>query len=224
MENNTGLDIKASLTNEEKLHVQIMSDVACSFSNTPLVLKGGTALLLAYGLDRFSEDLDFDSDKHMNLESKIKKSVSKYAKVEAIDVKKQTSTAMRYRATYSAFDKQNILKIEISFRNLPKPDDINIIGGIKIYKLPALINQKLNTLEERTKARDLYDVAFLASKYLDQFGSVQLKKLQNITQNLDVLEKRFTPAFQRDLVLANVDVQGLVLSLCEAGNSIATKL
>ncbi len=36
--------------------------------NKPMVLKGGTALKLCYGLDRFSEDLDFDSAISLNLE------------------------------------------------------------------------------------------------------------------------------------------------------------
>jgi hypothetical protein len=45
-----------SLTSIEKWHVQVMSAIAKSVADTPLILKGGTALLLCYGLDRFSED------------------------------------------------------------------------------------------------------------------------------------------------------------------------
>jgi predicted nucleotidyltransferase component of viral defense system len=42
-----------------------------------MVLKGGTALLLCYDLDRHSEDLDFDSNKKMSLENRILNSVQK---------------------------------------------------------------------------------------------------------------------------------------------------
>ncbi len=44
-----------------------MRRIARSLQDTPLILKGGTALLLVHGLDRFSEDLDFDSNKPINL-------------------------------------------------------------------------------------------------------------------------------------------------------------
>ena len=38
----------------------------------PSYLKGGTSLLLCHGLDRFSEDIDLNSEKKFNLESIIK--------------------------------------------------------------------------------------------------------------------------------------------------------
>ncbi len=43
----------------------------------PTYLKGGTALLLCHGLDRFSEDIDLNSEKKFNLESIIKQSAKK---------------------------------------------------------------------------------------------------------------------------------------------------
>ena len=44
-----------------------MKAVLRFMQDSPLVLKGGTAALL--WLDRFSEDLDFDAPKKLNLES-----------------------------------------------------------------------------------------------------------------------------------------------------------
>jgi predicted nucleotidyltransferase component of viral defense system len=49
-----------NLSPERRLHVEIMRAIARELHDLPMVLKGGTALLLCYGLDRFSEDLDFD--------------------------------------------------------------------------------------------------------------------------------------------------------------------
>jgi predicted nucleotidyltransferase component of viral defense system len=46
---------------KDETHERLMRAIVESVNDTPLVLKGGTVLLLAYGLDRFSEDLDFDS-------------------------------------------------------------------------------------------------------------------------------------------------------------------
>lgn len=48
-------------SNEEKDHVSLMKMVTQKIQETkPFVLKGGTALMIAYGPDRFSEDLDLD--------------------------------------------------------------------------------------------------------------------------------------------------------------------
>jgi predicted nucleotidyltransferase component of viral defense system len=52
-------------------HEQLMKSILKGIDDTPLVLKGGTALLLAYGLDRFSEDLDFDAPHKLNLNYQI---------------------------------------------------------------------------------------------------------------------------------------------------------
>jgi predicted nucleotidyltransferase component of viral defense system len=40
-----------------------------------MYLKGGTSLNLAYGLDRFSEDLDYNSNKKLNIESIFKDAI-----------------------------------------------------------------------------------------------------------------------------------------------------
>lgn len=57
---------------KDETHERLMRAIVESVNDTPLVLKDGTALLLAYGLDRFSEDLDFDSPHKINLESHIR--------------------------------------------------------------------------------------------------------------------------------------------------------
>ncbi|EFX92496.1 hypothetical protein HMPREF0027_0445 [Actinobacillus ureae ATCC 25976] len=62
------------LTERDKHHEKLMVNILKNLSDTPLVLKGGTALYLGYGLNRFSEDLDFDSGKKLNLLNKIKAS------------------------------------------------------------------------------------------------------------------------------------------------------
>src|SRR6266542_3681923 len=88
------------LSTEEKWHIEVMSAIAKSLSDTPLILKGGTALLLVYGLDRYSEDLDFDSIKKINLENRIKQAIKKPIQIKSIDSLKNTSTTSRYRLVY----------------------------------------------------------------------------------------------------------------------------
>jgi len=65
-----------------------MRSITRSLADTPLILKGGTALLFAYGLNRFSEDLDFDSNKHLRLENRIEKAAGNLVKIDSVDVPK----------------------------------------------------------------------------------------------------------------------------------------
>ena len=64
-----------NLIPRDEAHERLMRSILKGISDTPLVLKGGTALLLAYDLSRFSEDLDFDAPHKLNLESRIQRSV-----------------------------------------------------------------------------------------------------------------------------------------------------
>lgn len=54
---------QAEFSPEQQVHVYLMRHIAQEITRgtrSNFILKGGTALLLAYGLPRFSEDLDFD--------------------------------------------------------------------------------------------------------------------------------------------------------------------
>ena len=84
----TALVNSSNLTPFEETHIIVMKAIAMAVADTPMVLKGGTALLLIYGLDRFSEDLDFDSGKAINLENRIQQAASKHVRVKKIDVLK----------------------------------------------------------------------------------------------------------------------------------------
>ena len=90
-------------------HLEVMAAICHAFNKKgmPMVLKGGTALQLCYGLDRFSEDLDFDCAKSLNLESSIKEVFAHLGKSRPhlrdpeISVTKDTETVKRYRINYA---------------------------------------------------------------------------------------------------------------------------
>jgi predicted nucleotidyltransferase component of viral defense system len=109
------------LKEDQKTHVKFMSEIAKSTLDTPTVLKGGTALLLAYDLDRFSEDLDFDSTKAFNLEKRVNDSAKKSnVKVNKIFLKKDTSTTKRYVVNYTSEQGKRRLKIETIFQQVAR--------------------------------------------------------------------------------------------------------
>lgn len=155
------------LTERDKYHEKLMLNILKNLSDTPLVLKGGTALYLGYGLNRFSEDLDFDSSKKLNLLNKIKSSAPYGIIIDDINVKKDTDTVSRYIVNYHV-PNTNIddsLKIEISYRTPAPAEQITIKDGIRFSSVERIIDNKLHAAYDgdntRTKGRDLFDLHFL---------------------------------------------------------------
>jgi predicted nucleotidyltransferase component of viral defense system len=188
-------------------HVEVMTAICHSFQKKelPMVLKGGTALRLCYNLDRFSEDLDFDCAKALNLESTIREIFAQLGKSKShlrnptIDITKNTKTVRRYRITYG--DGVN-LKLETSLRGTPDDNNLTKINGILTYKIDQLIQQKLNALNGRTAARDLHDVIFLYEHFLEHFGKDEAAEITALYNNQSSILEEYTPAYNEDTVLS----------------------
>ncbi len=95
-----------------------------------------------------------------------------------------------------------------------------MIDQIKVYDLPSLIDQKLQAVNTRTTARDLYDIHFLAISYPHLFNDKQGQQLITLTSDLNSLEKRFNKAFEIDDLLRDKEFDYLLLSLQAASHSI----
>lgn len=139
------------------------------------ILKGGTALLTCYNLDRFSEDIDLDG-KSKNIENHVKKFCD--SKGYSYRIAKDTDTVKRYMVNYGNDSKP--LKIEISFRKRVIDDsEIDKINGIMVYNINTLCLMKTNAYIGRDKIRDLYDVSFICNNYLDKLSPIVISNLRN---------------------------------------------
>ena len=201
-----------SLTDEEQAeHLEVMTAICHAFrkKGLPMVLKGGTALKLCYELDRFSEDLDFDCAKALNLETSIKEVFSDLGKAKphlrnpTLSLKKNTETVRRYRITYNG-DKN--LKLETSLRDAPDEKDLIEKHGILTYKINRLINHKISALNGRTAARDLHDVIYLYENYFNEFNEDDLKTIQGLYENQSDILTEYTPAYSEDSILGIDDL------------------
>lgn len=151
------------------------------------ILKGGTALRFYYGLDRYSEDLDFDSiSNNMDITKQLKK--HKDFNSWKIYEKKVTQSSVRLTIDYGARTDLGIypLKVDISGRdkirlhnNLLKYSKIN---GINVYDIETLVDLKSLAFCQRDKIRDFYDVGFLLEKYPQCFDD---KTLANIAIKIE---------------------------------------
>jgi predicted nucleotidyltransferase component of viral defense system len=138
------------------------------------VLKGGTALLLCYGLDRFSEDIDMDGQ-----DTDIESIVSSFCENKGFTyrVGKDTATVKRYFLNYGNIGKP--LKVEVSFRKKHiSADETRKINGILVYDIDTLCRMKTNAYSSRDKIRDLYDVTFICNHYYDDLSSQTISQMQ----------------------------------------------
>jgi len=209
------------LTDIEKDHKLLMGNIVKSLADTPYVLKGGTALMFGYDLDRFSEDLDFDSIKKLNLETKIKESLPRGFEIIEIKKPKDTDTVQRYKVNYTTPNGKRRLKIETSYRKQEiSKDDYVLIDNMQIYNIDFLLDNKLKAAHDgdtpRTTARDLYDINFIVNNFSDILTPDFIVRLKEFVSDEDALFERFEDAYNEDLLVnSKIELDALILGLSE---------
>lgn len=185
---------------EQQAHSYLMRAILEEINSRglPSYLKGGTSLMFCYGLDRFSEDIDLNSEKSFNLKSIITKA-AKSPQIELKDIKlvKDTDTTKRYKVFYN----DKTLKIETSLRDTIKQEEITIIDNIRVYKLKPLIEMKINAFINRDTARDFHDVSFLIDKHIYKLTSKQKDTLLDLWNNKPDKILEFEEIYKQDTLL-----------------------
>jgi predicted nucleotidyltransferase component of viral defense system len=168
---------------KEYIQLSILDYLSATQYIRKLILIGGTNLRLVKGIDRFSEDLDFDC-KELNKEEFLKMSddVMHFLKrngykVESKDKNSPKLTAFRRNIYFPEFlfdiglsghrDERFLIKIEAQDQGVTYTPEIKNIKGCGFYfpfPVPSdavLCAMKTTALLERGKGRDFYDVMFL---------------------------------------------------------------
>ena len=143
-----------------------------------IVFKGGTALSKCFGLNRFSEDLDFDCEKEIEFK-KLNESLKRFKIDFKISEKKYKSSVhwiIKIKGPLYIGIKNSICKIllDISLREkvILKPEIKNIgrfmeelpSFDILVMKEEEIFAEKIRTIMTRNKARDVYDLDFLIKR------------------------------------------------------------
>ena len=166
-----------------------------------LIFKGGTALYKLYGLQRFSEDLDFTLMKDLNVEEMIKKVLADIKNSEIKNIKRLRNSISIKVAFKGIITKYNTVRIDINLKNiiLEKFDvknytssytDINPFN-LRVLNSREIVAEKIHSLLNRENARDLYDLFFLL-KFVDIDKNLISKKLEifNMKINYNIIKKR----------------------------------
>ncbi|MFO8050659.1 MAG: nucleotidyl transferase AbiEii/AbiGii toxin family protein [Thermoplasmatota archaeon] len=149
-------------------------------NDSDLVFKGGTFIKHAFGLDRFSEDLDFTLFRKIDIRSLLNRassSLERYGSTGRIDNYREDDLKVNARLRYAGplyggtERSMGSIMIEISKRNdifrepvwtrlffrYPETGVVNVLS----LSREEVLAEKLRALSMRGKGRDLYDVWFL---------------------------------------------------------------
>lgn len=163
------------------------------------VFKGGTALAKCYGMNRFSEDLDFICKKEFDIKSveeglkrfKIEFEIKEEGKFE-----KSKSFSIRIKGPLYNGDRMSACKVilDCSFREevMMKPLIKSIgrfleeIPSFDVYVMSKeeIVAEKIRAILMRNKARDVYDLYFLIE------SGVKIDK-EVVEKKLDYYQKKF---------------------------------
>ncbi len=184
-----------------------MKAVVLRMQKTPYVFKGGTALAFLYGLDRHSTDLDFDAAEPVYIKDHVRDGLrDAHVSMSAFIEAKNTATAQRFKVHYIDPDdgEDRLMRVELSCRQQPNPDHIVVVDGIRTYKTTALFDQKMKAAGDRTKARDLYDLGFLAGTFGEGLSTEQIQSAEQFSRDYEGLADRFRSPFQKDRILSSL--------------------
>ena len=166
---------------------------------TELVFKGGTALKKCYGLNRFSEDLDFTCIKSIEtrkLDLGFKRFGIEYEKVTE-GYPDGLKTTYRINGPLYIGIRQSLCKfiVDMSFReNVILQPAVKTIGrflreipsfDVYVMQEEEILAEKIRAVLTREKARDIYDIAFLADKGVKFNENLVKKKLQYYNEKWD---------------------------------------
>ncbi|MCR4327246.1 MAG: nucleotidyl transferase AbiEii/AbiGii toxin family protein [Nanoarchaeota archaeon] len=140
-----------------------------------IVFKGGTALYKCFGLDRFSEDLDFNITKEINfkkIEDGLKDFKIEYEKEEK-EFERSKKIKFKIKGPLYNGSKNSLCRLELDF-SLREPIEmkpqIKKIGRF-LEEIPSfdvfvmnpseIFAEKVRAIFTRNKSRDVYDLHFL---------------------------------------------------------------
>lgn len=206
------LEYKIYFMNErhlEKDYLQrlLLYEIYLNFSSD-LIFKGGTALKMFYGLNRFSEDLDFTyvkEEERKQTISKFDSVLNRFDKMYKISKLKRrgTSTSLDYELgiegpLFSRTSIQQNIEVNVSMREkLILEPELRSIGSmyqdillftVYVLRIDEILAEKVRALltRKRVKARDVYDIY-----YLIRFRGVKPNDML-IDRKLKLYSKKFS--------------------------------
>ncbi|MBS3067672.1 nucleotidyl transferase AbiEii/AbiGii toxin family protein [Candidatus Micrarchaeota archaeon] len=207
---------RITLQNAEKEYFQEMMLYSIySLVGKELLFKGGTCLYKIYKLNRFSEDLDFDISKSLDVEKLVKKALYGIkllginCSVKYLDeYENAVNVGINFHGPLYHGTKESLcfLLINFSLRKKPVlPPRLEKLSSIYkdfpdfdvfVMDLQEILAEKIAAIHNRNKPRDVYDVWFL------------LKNL-SVEPNKNLIKRKLKKEFDKsDFILKVSEKEG----------------
>lgn len=174
------------------------------------ILKGGTALLKCYKLDRFSEDIDLDSRNKRNIANIIDEFCKKNGYTYTIP--KNTDTTKRFMINYDNELKK--LKVEVSYRRTNiKDTEYTKIDNILVYNINELCLMKGMAYSGRDKIRDLYDICFICNNYWNELSDDVKNSIRVAIEYKGIEQFEYIVKDQKDELISNEKLENEFLKV-----------
>lgn len=159
------------------------------------ILKGGAALMLFYGLDRFSGDIDLDGTGR----GEICAIAEEFCRENGCSFATEKDTPLTLVLLFSR-DGGSTLRVTVSFRRRSLPcEDVTRIDGILVYGISTLCRMKANAYLQKERMRDLFDLSFIVNKYFDELDyELLLNVAEAISYKGDLKQFDYLVATQHD--------------------------
>jgi len=215
----------------EYLQTQILKALSLSSYNDSLSFLGGTCLRFAHGINRFSEDLDFDLLKKEGFEiEKLMQEISRKLTLQGFEVDTRTKTTENIHIIFFKFkqvlrefglnvpqDEKFLIKFEIDFgpyKNIQTEtkfsDSFNERFPMLTNTLETLFAQKILAIIFRPyqKGRDFYDLVwFLSQKNIEPNYAIFKEKKISISNRQELIDFLQEQAKKCNLQQAVKDVE-----------------
>lgn len=183
---------KKGLTKEEIEKSILLYNIAKEISSKNMVLKGGTSLLLGYGLNRWSKDLDFDTTGNKRYKNDFLKAFKnqglKYGDIHETEIDTRIINTILY-------DKTKSIKLEVEYNSKYFQEGNNIVNrnGVFMYDIKTLSQMKYEMLMDHKRAHDIFDTAFLIHHFPKNYKEWMLYNIKNRIDKLgiDNIKKSF---------------------------------
>lgn len=222
---------------KEYLQLMILDYLSSTVYIRKMVFIGGTNLRLIKGIDRFSEDLDFDL-KNMTEEEFVEMAsdVASFLRrnglnVELREKKNPRLSAFRCNIHFPQLlfdlklsghkEERFLIKIEAQDQGIAyEPVSVNVSGCGFFFPLPVppdsvLLAMKLSALLSRAKGRDFYDTMFLWSQTEPDYRF--LSQRVSIPDKEKLTEALINKLDETDLEIKQRDFEHLLFDVRSAG-------
>ena len=217
---------------KEYIQLLILDYLSATKYIRKLIFIGGTNLRLVKGIDRFSEDLDFDikeidKEEFLQMSEDVIQFLKRNGyKVESKDKNSPKLTAFRRNIYFPKFlfdlglsghrDERFLIKIEAQDQGVNYTPEIKNIRGCGYYfpfPVPpdaVLCAMKVTALLERGKGRDFYDLMFLLGQTKPDYDFLEKRTgIKNADEFKSEVKKRLR---NTDLKIKTKDFEHLLFN------------